>query len=73
MTNRDKAIRLLADTCRKVISNQDLYPNDICKIAYKYFFKGCKSNEEYKYLVNFLIDDIDMREELLKWKIMNLK
>ena len=64
--DRDIAFYLLYNACGKVLANKDLYPADIFKIAYRYLFKGCKSRGEYEYLVNFLIDNTDIREELLK-------
>ena len=64
--DRDIAFITLANACGKVLANKDLYPKDIFKIAYRYLFKGCKSRGEYEYLVSFLIDNTDIREELLK-------
>ena len=68
--DRDIAFITLANACGKVLANKDLYPKDIFKIAYRYLFKGCKSRGEYEYLVSFLIDNTDIREELLKWLII---
>ena len=67
MTDREISFILLKNACGKVLANKDLYPNDIFKIAYRYLFEGCKSRGEYEYLVNFLIEIPDTREELLKW------
>ena len=67
MTDREISFILLKNACGKVLANKDLYPNDIFKIAYRYLFEGCKSRGEYEYLVNFLIENPDFREELLKW------
>ena len=66
MSDREIAFILLANACGKVLSNKGLYPTDIFKIAYKYLFGGCKSRGEYEYLVSFLIENPDFREELLK-------
>ena len=66
MSDREIAFILLKNACGKVLANQSLYPKDIFKIAYRYLFRGCKSRAEYEYLVNFLIDNTDIREELLK-------
>ena len=66
MNDSEIAFITLANKCGKVLANQNLYPHDIFMIAYRYLFSGCKNRGEYKYLVNFLIDDSDMREELLK-------
>ena len=66
ITNREIAFILLKNGCGKVLANQSLYPQDIFKIAYNYLFGGCKSRGDYEYLVNFLIENISFREELLK-------
>ena len=66
ITDREIAFITLANACGKVLSNKDLYPSDIYEIAYRYLFGGCKSRGEYAYLVNFLIENIDTRWELLK-------
>ena len=65
-TDRQIAFITLANACGKVLSNKNLYPSDIYEIAYRYLFEGCKSRGEYAYLVNFLIENIDTRWELLK-------
>ena len=67
MTDREISFILLKNACGKVLANKNVYPSDIFKIAYSYLFGGCKSRYEYEYLVNFLIDNPDFREELLKW------
>ena len=64
--DRDIAFYLLYNACGKVLDNKSLYPQDIFNIAYNYLFGGCKSRGDYEYLVNFLIDNTDIREELLK-------
>ena len=66
LTDRQIAFIILANTCGKVLAYSSLYPKDIFPIAYRYFNDGCKSREEYEYLVNTLIDNTDIREELLK-------
>ena len=66
MSDREIAFILLKNNCGKVLANQSLYPQDIFKIAYNYLFGGCKSRGDYEYLVNFLIENITFREELLK-------
>ena len=66
INDRELAFITLASACGKVLSNRSLYPNDINKIAYRYLFSGCKSRHEYEYLVNFLIDNLSIRKELLK-------
>ena len=71
MSDREIAFILLANACGKVLANQSLYPQDIFKIAYNYLFGGCKSRGDYEYLVNFLIENISFREELLKWLIIH--
>ena len=66
INDREFAFITLANACGKVLANRSLYPEDINKIAYSYLFSGCKNRYEYEYLVNFLIDNISTREELLK-------
>ena len=67
MSDREISFILLSNACGKVLANKNVYPSDIFNIAYRYLFSGCKSRYEYEYLVNFLIDNPDFREELLKW------
>ena len=71
MSDREIAFILLKNDCGKVLANQSLYPQDIFNIAYNYLFGGCKSRGDYEYLVNFLIENISFREELLKWLIIH--
>ena len=66
LTDRQIAFIILANTCGKVLAYSSLYPKDIFPVAYRYLNNGCKSREEYEYLVNTLIDNTDFREELLK-------
>ena len=66
INDRELAFITLANACGKVLANRSLYPEDINKIAYRYLFIGCKSRYEYEYLVNFLIDNLSIRKELLK-------
>ena len=64
--DRDIAFYLLYNACGKVLAYSSLYPKDIFPIAYRYLNNGCKSRKEYEYLVNTLIDNTDIRKELLK-------
>ena len=66
INDREFAFITLANSCGKVLANSTLYPEDINQIAYRYLFTGCKSRYEYEYLVNFLIDNLTIRKELLK-------
>ena len=66
INDRELAFIILANSCGKVLANRTLYPEDINQIAYRYLFTGCKNRYEYEYLVNFLIDNLTIREELLK-------
>ena len=66
INDREFAFITLANSCGKVLANSTLYPEDINQIAYRYLFTGCKSRHEYEYLVNFLIDNLSIRKELLK-------
>ena len=66
INDREFAFITLANACGKVLANSNIYTEDINGIAYRYLFKGCKSRHEYEYLVNFLIDNLSIRKELLK-------
>ena len=66
INDRELAFITLANACGKVLANRTLYPEDINKISYRYLFSGCKNRYEYEYLVNFLIDNLSIRKELLK-------
>ena len=66
INDREFAFITLANYCGKVLANSTLYPEDINQIAYRYLFTGCKNRYEYEYLVNFLIDNLSIRKELLK-------
>ena len=66
INDRELAFITLASACGRVLSNRNLYPEDINEIAYRYLFTGCKNRFEYEYLVNFLIDNTSIRKELLK-------
>ena len=66
INDRELAFITLANACGKVLANRNLYPEDINKIAYRYLFTGCNNRYEYEYLVNFLIDNLTIRKELLK-------
>ena len=66
INDRELAFITLASACGKVLANRSLYPEDINEIAYRYLFSGCKNRYEYEYLVNFLIDNLSIRKELLK-------
>ena len=64
--DRYVAFTLLSRKVGDVLGNKDLYPSDIFSICFDYVFTGCKSRRDYEYMVNFLIDREDIREELLK-------
>ena len=66
INDRELAFITLANACGKVLANRSLYPEDINKIVYRYLFSGCKNRYQYEYLVNFLIDNLSIRKELLK-------
>ena len=61
------AFVLLSRKVGHVLGNKELFPTDIFTICYDYVFSGCKSRHDYEYMVNFLIDNEEVREELLKW------
>ena len=65
--DRYVAYVLLSRKVGHVLANKELYPVDIFSICYDYVFAGCKSRSDYEYMVNFLFDQEDIREELLKW------
>lgn len=60
------AFFLLSKKVGDVLANKDLYPQDIFNICFNYVFGGCKSRSDYEYMVNFLFEQEDIREELLK-------
>ena len=66
ITDRQIAFIILTNACGKVLAYSSLYPKEIFSIVYRYLNNGCKSREEYEYLVNTLIDNTDIRKELLK-------
>ena len=51
---------------KDIIRTLTFHIKDIFPIAYRYLNNGCKSRKEYEYLVNTLIDNTDIRRELLK-------
>ena len=65
--DRYVAFVLLSRKVGHVLANKELFPIDIFSICYDYVFTGCKSRCDYEYMVNFLMDSEDIREELLKW------
>ena len=77
MMSDDKYVAyvLLSRKVGHVLANKELFPVDIFTICYDYVFSGCKSRSDYEYMVNFLFDQEDIREELLKWielkKVLN--
>ena len=60
------AFALLSRKVGHVLGNKVLFPTDIFSICYDYVFGGCKSRSDYEYMVNFLFEQEDIREELLK-------
>lgn len=64
--DRYVAFVLLSRKVGNVLANKDLYPTVIFSICYDYVFGGCKCRSDYEYMVNFLFDQEDIREELLK-------
>lgn len=57
---------ILSRKVGQVLAYNNLYPPDIVSICYDYINTGCKSRNDYVYMINFLIDQEEMREELLK-------
>lgn len=66
ITDREVAFILLKNACGKCIANRNLYPEDIFLIAYDYLFHGCESRADYEYLISYMIEDPEIKEELLK-------
>lgn len=64
--DRYVAFSLLAMKVGFVLANKPIFPTDVFSICYDYVFGGCNSRSDYEYMVNFLIDQEDIREELLK-------
>lgn len=64
--DRYVAYVLLSRKVGHVLGNKELFPTDIFGICYDYVFTGCKSRSDYEYMVNFLIENEEIREELLK-------
>ena len=64
LTNRNIANILLVEKVGEILSNRDSHPKDVFDIAYDYTFHGCKSKEDYNRLVNYCIEDEDMRRDL---------
>ena len=64
LSNRDVAVIMLVKKVGEILSNRDSCPEDIFNIAYDYLFLGCKSREDYIKLVNYCIEDEDIRSDL---------
>ena len=64
--DRYVAFVLLSRKVGHVLGNKELFPTDIFAICYDYVFSGCKSRRDYEYMVNFLIENEEVRGELLK-------
>ena len=64
LSNRDVAVIMLVEKVGEILSNRDSHPKDIFNIAYDYLFLGCKCREDYIKLVNYCIEDKDMRRDL---------
>lgn len=56
---------ILSRKVGQVLAWNNLYPPDIVSICYDYFNTGCKSRKDYEYMVNFLIENKDIRNVLL--------
>ena len=64
LSNRDVAVIVLVKEVGEILSNRDSHPKDIFNIAYDYLFLGCKCREDYIKLVNYCIEDEDIRRDL---------
>lgn len=65
LSNRDVAVIMLVKEVGEILSNRDLCPEDIFNIAYDYLFLGCKCREDYVRLVNYCIEDENIRRDLI--------
>ncbi len=64
LTDKDIAVILLVRKVGEILSNRHLFPADIFSISYDYLFNGCKSEEDYRKLVNYCIKDENIRRDL---------
>lgn len=64
LSNRQIAVIMLVKKAGEILSNRDSCPEDIFNIAYDYLFLGCKCREDYIKLVNYCIEDEDIRRDL---------
>lgn len=64
LSNRDIAVIMLVKEAGEILSNRDSCPEDIFNIAYDYLFLGCKDREDYVRLVDYCIEDEDIRRDL---------
>ena len=64
LSNRDVAFIMLVKEVGEILSNRDSHPEDIFDKAYDYLFSGCKCREDYVRLVNYCIEDEDIRRDL---------
>ena len=64
LSNRDVAVIMLVEKVGEILSNRDSHPKDVFDKAYDYLFLGCKCKEDYNRLVNYCIEDEDMRRDL---------
>lgn len=65
LSNRDVAVTMLVKEVGEILSNRDSHPEDIFYKAYDYLFLGCKCREDYVRLVNYCIEDEDIRRDLI--------
>lgn len=64
LSNRDVAVIMLVKKVGEILSDRDSHPEDIFDKAYDYLFLGCKSREDYIKLVNYCIEDKNIRRDL---------
>ena len=64
LSNRDVAVIMLVKKVGEILSNRDSCPEDVFNIAYDYLFLGCKCREDYIKLVNYCIEDENIRRDL---------
>ena len=65
LSNRDVAVIELVKKVGEILSDRDSHPKDVFGKAYDYLFLGCKCKEDYNRLVNYCIEDEDMRRDLI--------
>ena len=64
LSNRDVAVIMLVKKVGEILSSRDSHPEDVFDKAYDYLFSGCKCREDYIRLVNYCMEDENIRRDL---------